>query len=453
MKNIIFLLFILFLSACGIDKESPPPLSSTRGTGELDLTFNGNGFLTINNTAGGNGNDEIYALTVDSHDRVIGVGRSFNASGNYDLAVWRLDMNGNLDTSFSGDGKFTHNNAAGGNDDESGYGVVVDANDDIYICGTSLNGSGDYDMVVWKLTSSGNLDSSFNGTGIFVHNNAAGGSLHDQGSGIALDNLGKIVVAGFSDQTPTNRDLAIWKLTTAGVLDTGFDGDGIVTHDGAAGGENDFGEAVAINMANQIFVAGGSESASNSGDMAIWKFSATGNLDTTYNGQGFLTHDNAAGGSGFDAATDLVIDSVGSVYATGYSRNGNGNNDMVIWKTTANGVLDPGFSADGYTHFDVSLVKGGTSNDTGEGIMIDSTGKIVVVGSGRDDFWIWRYSTNGNLDMTFNATGYFSQDSAAGGFAVDSGVAVSKDSLDRFYIGGFSENSAGNFDATFWRFR
>lgn len=441
------------MMGCGIDKESPPPLSSTAGKGQLDLSFNSNGYLSINNVAGGNGHDEIHGMAVDNQDRILAVGRSYNGSGNYDMIVLRLDLNGNLDSTFNGNGKLIHNNAAGGNSHDAGYGIVIDSNDDIFITGTSINSSGNYDMVVWKLTSSGSLDTTFNSTGIFVHDDAAGGGLHDQGSGITLDNTGKVVVVGFSDQSPMNRDLAVWKLTPAGSLDTTFDSDGFVTHDGAAGGNNDFGKAVKVNKANKIYVTGGSDSTVNSGDMAVWRFSATGTLDTTFNGSGFFTHNNAAGGSSFDEGSALAIDSSGSIYITGYSRNARGNNDMVIWKITSNGQLDTSFSSNGHVEFDVSKVFGGATNDTGENIMIDSNGKIIVVGSGNEDFCFWRYNTDGTLDTTFDNDGFFSHDSAAGGFGEDSGLAIVKDSLERYYIGGFSENNNGNFDATFWRFR
>ena len=453
MKNIILILSILILSACGIDKESPPPLSSVNNSGELDITFNGNGYLSIDNSAGGSGNDEIYDIAVDSADRIIAVGSSVNGSGDTDLAVWRLTSNGLIDTSFSGDGVFTHDNAAGGSGNDIGYSVVIGSSNEIYVTGTSINAGADFDMVIWKLTSAGVLDTSFAGTGFIVDDSAAGGSANDQGAGIALDASNKIVVTGFSDQTVTNRDMAVWRLTTAAVLDTTFSGDGIFTHDSAAGGEDDNGNAVVIDSTGNIIVAGVSDAVGNIGDMAIWKITTAGILDTAFNGTGFFTQHDAAGGANIDAATDIVIDSAGRYYVTGYSKNSDGNNDMVLWKLRSTGSLDTTFNAVGFTTFDVSTISGGSTNDTGEALIIDSEDRITVVGSGNENMCVWRYNDDGTIDENFNTDGFFAHDSAAGGFSLDSGTGVAEDSLNRLYMGGFSENDSNDYDATFWRMK
>ena len=447
MKNILISFLILILSSCGIDKESPPPLSSVNNSGELDTTFNGNGYLTIDGSAGGSANDEIYDIAVDSQDRIIAVGSSVNGSGDADLAVWRLTASGSLDTSFGSGGVFVHDSAAGGSSTDIGYSVVLDSSDKIYITGTSLNGSANFDMVVWKLTSSGTLDTSFAGTGVFVHNSAAGGNAHDQGTGITLNNNNKIIVTGFSDQTATNRDMAAWQLTTAGVLDTSFSGDGVFIHDSAAGGEDDNGNSVITDSLGNIIIVGRSDSVANLGDMTVWKLSSSGVLDTAFNGSGFFTQNDAAGGSGFDSATDIILDSSGRYYVTGYSRNASGNNDMVLWKLLSTGSLDTTFNAVGFVTYDA----GNNSNDTGEALIVDSEDRIVVSGSGGANLSVWRYNTDGSLDSNFNTDGFFSHDSAAGGFAIDSGTSVVEDSLNRLYFGGFSENASGDLDATFWR--
>ena len=454
MKLYILCFFILLFSACGIDKEAAaPPLSSTNNSGELDITFDGNGYYTLNGSAGGGGNDQINDLVIDSQDRVIAVGSSVNASGNLDMTVWRLNSDGVLDSTFSGDGIFSHHSAAGGAGNDIAYSVATNSSNEIFVTGTSLNGSGDFDMVVWKIKANGTLDTSFSGTGVFTDDSAAGGSLHDQGTGIHVDSSGNVFVTGYSDQTVTNRDMALWKLSASGVLDPTFSGDGVFTHDSAAGGEDDNGNAILTDSSGNVYVVGRSDSVGNLGDMAVWKLTPTGILDVSFNGSGIFTHNGAAGFSGFDSATDFVLDSSGKLVITGYSRNSAGDNDTVIWRLLSSGSLDTTFDADGFLNVDVSAFVGGVRNDSGEAIMIDSNDRYVVVGSGNDDMYIWRFETNGNLDTEFNTDGVFSHDSAAGGFAIDTGLAVGEDSLNRLYIGGFSENGAGDFDATFWRMK
>jgi uncharacterized delta-60 repeat protein len=116
---------------------------------------------------------------------------------------------GVLDTTFDGDGIVVHNNAAGGNGNDVGNSMYVDSNGKIYVTGWSWNGR-DQDMVIWRYNSNGILDSSFGKNGIVVHNNAAGGNLYDEGNSIYVDSTGKIYVTGYSS-SGSNLDMVIWK--------------------------------------------------------------------------------------------------------------------------------------------------------------------------------------------------------------------------------------------------
>ncbi len=95
-----------------------------------------------------------------------------------------------------------HNNAAGGNRGDSGAALAIDSNGKIVIAGLSENATPDNDLAVWRYNADGTLDSSFNpsGTipGVFTHHNAAGGDNGDLGNSIAIDALGNLVVTGTS---------------------------------------------------------------------------------------------------------------------------------------------------------------------------------------------------------------------------------------------------------------
>ena len=54
-------------------------------------------------------------------------GRSRNIAGNADMVVWRFNANGTIDTGFDGDGIVVQNNAAGGNADDIGNAIAIDA--------------------------------------------------------------------------------------------------------------------------------------------------------------------------------------------------------------------------------------------------------------------------------------------------------------------------------------
>jgi hypothetical protein len=110
-----------------------------------------------------------------------GIGGIGSGGSGYSPAI------GILDTSFNGTGFVVHNNAAGGNGFDYGNSIYVDNTGKIYVTGYSINSNGIYDMVIWRYNSNGILDTTFNGTGFVVHNNAAGGNSSDYGNSIYVD--------------------------------------------------------------------------------------------------------------------------------------------------------------------------------------------------------------------------------------------------------------------------
>ena len=73
--------------------------------------------------------------------------------------------------------------AAGGGRDE-GYAITIDGSGNILVTGISVNGSAGSDMAIWRYTDAGTLDTSFDGDGIVVHGIAAGGGGSDTGYAI-----------------------------------------------------------------------------------------------------------------------------------------------------------------------------------------------------------------------------------------------------------------------------
>jgi uncharacterized delta-60 repeat protein len=306
------------------------------------------------------------------------------------MVIWRYNSNGTLDTTFNGTGFIVYNNAAGGNSADAGSSIYVDSNGNIYVTGYSWNGSND-DMVIWRYNSNGTLDTTFNGTGFVVHNNAAGGNGSDYGNSIYVDSNGNIYVTGYS-WNGSNDDMVIWRYNSNGTLDTTFNGTGFVVHNNAAGGNgSDVGNSIYVDSNGKIYVTGYSWDGSND-DMVIWRYNSNGILDTAFNGTGFVVHNNAAGGNSSDSGNSIYVDNTGKIYVTGYSYNGS-NFDMVIWRYNSNGTLDNTFGNNGIVVHNNAA--GGNGSDSGNSIYVDNTGKIYVTGSSYNgsnfDMVIWKY--------------------------------------------------------------
>lgn len=167
------------------------------------------------------------------------------------------------------------------------------------------------------------LDDSFSGDGIVIHNNAAGGNNNDIGYDVAVDSNGNVFIAGSSDNASDDTDLALWKYDSNGNLASGFP----KTHNGAAGGNDDVALGIGADSSGDLFLSGASKDATDEYDLALWKYDSNGNLASDFP----KTHNSAAGGNGVDIGYYLIINS-DDIYIAGASDNTAGNTDMVLWK-------------------------------------------------------------------------------------------------------------------------
>ncbi|MBU0975707.1 MAG: DUF4215 domain-containing protein [Patescibacteria group bacterium] len=430
-----------------------------------DPAFDGDGFLWFD---GGNGYDYGDALAVLADGSFFVEGSIRNSSGNNDLAIWKYNSDGTLDTTGFNPptGYVMHHNAAGGNGMDYGQDMLF-YNDKLYLTGYSLNASGNYDLVVWKFNLDGTLDATFgdgsctNGVGAgsnmgcVVHDDAAGaGSNNDFARAIQLQSDGKIIIVGDSKNSLGNYDIVVWRFNTDGTLDSTFgdwdsDGSGecnngvgpssdmgCIVHNNAAGGNgHDWGKNLVIQPNDKIVITGSSSPTFYS-EMVVWRFNSDGALDDTFgdgtcnNGvgtgsnMGCTVHGNAAGGDGWDSGAAVTLQTDGSLLVSGWSGSLSNSDDMAIWRLDSSGNLDNTFDSDGYVTHDT----GGGSYDSGEDIAIQNDGKIVVTGYGDDtdgntDLIIWKYNSDGTPDTSFNPQGFVRHngDEAIAGWNYDYG--------------------------------
>lgn len=412
------------------------PSGNVAGTPDIRF-FDTDGVLTYN----GVGNDYAMAMVMDSLGRLVVVGYSEASAQGENMAVWRYSADGILDTSFGTNGVFTHHNAAAGAGDDRGNAVAIDSQGRIVVAGQSQNGTPNWDLAVWRLSSSGSLDTTFGTNGVFTHHNAAAGASHDRGLGVAIDSSGRIVVSGESYRSATNADLAVWRLTTAGALDTTFDSDGFLTQNSAASGNgNDSASGIAIDSTGRIWAAGSSFNSANTTSLAVWLVNSTGGV------HGLYTEGSASVAAKRGQA--LAIDSENRIVVAGYTTGSGGNIDMAVWRLTSGVALDTSFATSGiYTD-------SRTGVDVASAVVVDQLDNIYVAGSltgGTQDMAVWKLNKNGALDTAFGSSGIVSHDSAAGGGDVDGARAIILDSLANLAIAGFSTRSSNNLDLALWK--
>jgi uncharacterized delta-60 repeat protein len=154
--------------------------------GMLDPSFNTTGKVILNVSP--DGDESIYAVLVQDDGKILVAGDAFNGT-NTDFAIIRLNSNGSLDNTFSGDGKLLIDINANYND---AIDVALLPNGKIILAGTCID-KNKYVFSIIKLHQDGRMDDSFGNHGIAI---IAMGTGDNIAAAVALQKDGKIIIAG-----------------------------------------------------------------------------------------------------------------------------------------------------------------------------------------------------------------------------------------------------------------
>ena len=332
---------------------------------------------------GGALNDLPLGVATDSNGNAIIVGATnssdFPTTANALAKTYRGAAN--VGSSVGGDAFVSILNAAGtaltystflgGRGHDMAKGVAVDGQNNIYVCG--MTSSGDFPVTPGALQTTylGNENvADFNhpvghgfvvkigAQGTLLYGTLLGGSLRDAAAGIAVDSTGAVYVAG----STASSDFP----TTANAPQKAYKGQGAV----------------------------GTLGDLNYGDAFVSKLNPAGSG---------LVYSTYLGGAADEAATDLVIDSVGNAYITGFTL----SNDFPV-TSDALQAANAGFGGQGLApnasqgfntervrnSGDAFLVKlsaagaltyasffGGKNDDAGLAIAVDAAGNAYIGGN------------------------------------------------------------------------
>ena len=243
------------------------------------------------------------------------------------------------------------------------------------VAGTRAN-----NFLVARVTTAGALDLAFGGGDGFETldvNNAAGNS--DQGTSVAIDSAGRIVVAGYTGLAANQERFAVARFTSAGLLDTSFSNDiptpgrNIVDMSSAvAPEEQSLGLAVAILPGDRVLTAGTGELTGLDEEVALLALDAAGNLDVSFSGDGKAY---AGLGASSERATAVKLDANGRIVIAGRTLPLVGDSQAVAGRFLANGAPDNSFGGDGLVTTDL-----GPGDDNATGVALDKAGRSVAGG-------------------------------------------------------------------------
>jgi uncharacterized protein (TIGR03437 family) len=358
------------------------------------------GALVYSTYLGGAGPDNCYGIAVDSSGQAYITGGTFSTDfpttagafqtanqGGPDAFVAKLNITGSA---------LIYSTYLGGNDNDLGYGIAVDPSGAAFVTGYTLSGNFPK-LNAYQSTRNGPHNDAFiaklkaDGSGL-LYSTYLGGSLDDQGNGIALDSAGQAYVIGttLSSDFPTasafqtasggGQDAFVAKLSATG---------NVLMYSSYLGGSGtESGNAIAVDASQQAYVTGVTDSTSfpttggsfqtaNHGgqDAFVAKVNATGSA---------LVYSTYLGGAVNDIGIGIAVAADGTAYLTG----GTYSTDFPVTPCAYQATKpSTGFESTFITKFDAagavlaySTFLHGSNGGFGLGIAIDSTGAVYIGG-------------------------------------------------------------------------
>ncbi|CAN5525275.1 hypothetical protein BH18ACI1_BH18ACI1_07560 [soil metagenome] len=387
-------------------------LARYNSDGSLDTSFDGDGKLT---TSFINGFESALDLSIQPDGKLIVVGRASNQSSG-GAALARYNGNGSLDTSFGTDGKIIASLGGGGGSAEA---VALQSDGKIVIGGYARGvGRFDEDIMVARLNSNGQFDTTFGTNGVTLTDMSNGDD--DAALDIALQVDSKVVAVGYAVQQ--TGDFAMTRYNANGTLDTNFGNGGkVITEFG-----NEFSTAngVVIQADGKIVTAGQasvSGSVSVSFDFALTRHNTNGSIDTNFGNGGKVTTDFS---NNYDQAHAVTLQPNGKIIAVGYTVSFGTVSSvydfaLARYLATSNTPFD--FDGDGKA--DVSVFR----PDNGVWYLLNSTSGFtgLAFGFGTDKIVPADYDGDGKTDIAVYRDGtWYLQRSSLGFTGVSFGAAT-----------------------------
>ncbi len=347
-------------------------LSRFTTNGHADSTFGNNGIVItdVNNGSAENAN----AVAIQTDGKIVVCGSDFN-NNNRNFLILRYLPNGNLDNTFSGDGKLMTKISAGLSEPLA---IAIQSDGKILAAGYS---EGKFALV--RYTTKGQLDSSFSKDGIVI--TAPDSGIATAYSVQVLKN-GKILLAGYVEFN-NQADAMLVKYHADGRLDSSFGRYGKVVADMGA---TDRIYTSLIQSDDKILVAG--TVYSSDFNIGIARFNTSGALDTSFSQDGvtIVTYgkNHSSKAMALTQQPDGKIVIAGTDFFSGY--------DFALVRLDARGLPDNTFGLNGK----VSSNFGNINVDEAIGVAILADGKILVGGDSDGDIICARYLSGLKLNIS-----------------------------------------------------
>ncbi len=344
--------------------------------GTLDNTFGNNGFTAIDVQLGSD--DIAHSVVMDNNGGFILAGNSDDGI-NRNAAIVKLTADGLLDETFGNAGRVITDLVTNQQDEIK---VVKHhaLTGKIIIGGQSASTSSIAQPIIARFLSNGDLDTTFNGTGILSATVTSG----DLQRTIMVEDLevspnGKISAVGWRKYISTSISSEFWacRVLSNGTMDNTFSTDGAVAY--AEVGGSCYGYAMEL-TANQDIILVGTRSYLGSNDFRILTIASGGTIANSSS--------NYYVSSDIDIAYAMAIDMDGKYILSGSAGTANAKSFGTLRALTPGDLqADYSFNNNGRV---MTSFNGNTFNECWD-VVVQNDNKIVCVGYTGNDIAICRY--------------------------------------------------------------
>ena len=295
----------------------------------------------------------------------------------------------------------------------------------------------------------------------YIYSTFLGGSGEDVGSGIAVDSTGNAYVVGYTGSTnfPTKNPLQPANGGTVDVFVAKINpsGSAFVYSTYLGGSGADYGYGVAVDSAGNAYVTGLTGSTNfpitagsfqtvcsggcNSYDAFVSELNPTGSA---------LVYSTYLGGTSIDVGYGIAVDSVGNAYVTGYTESSDFPTKNPVQPAYGGGLEDV-FVAElnsAGSALVYSTYLGGSNEEVGRGIAVDSAGNAYVTGETdsynfptMNPFKAYLGGINNAFVSKLSPSGAFVYSTYLGGTHDDYGSGIAADSAGDAYVTGFASST------------
>jgi hypothetical protein len=395
------------------------PLSNFGSIDTFVVKYDSSGRPLWARRMGGTFIDQPNSVTVDSSGNIIVTGwYSSNPLNIYDTdgttISFTLTSSGGAGiflVEYNSSGRPLWARKLGGVDDNQARSVSVDSSGNIVIAGYYASNplniyAADGTTVSFTLANSGSNDAfvvKYNTNGTPLWARRLTGTVDDQVYTVSVDSSGNIVVAGLYSSNPLNIYAADGTTVSFTLANSGSYDSFLVEYDSSGtplwarrvgGTGNDQGQSASVDSSGNIVFVGYYASNplniyASDGTTVSFTLTNAGSSDAfvvKYNTSGTPLWARRLGGTLFDIANSVTLDSSGNVIVAGYYS----SSPLNIYAsdgTTVSSTLTNSGSADVFVvKYDSSGTLlwarriGGTSNDFSRSVTVDSSGNVIVTG-------------------------------------------------------------------------